>query len=118
MIDYISREEAILALLKKGQHSKRYKIGETWELNFDEIREAIKAIPNADVVPRKNYESMERTVDKLNKALAERKHGKWNWVGFNIECSECGAMPNFDSTEPLYNFCPNCGARMESEGEA
>ena len=45
-------------------------------------------------------------------------HGKWNWVGFNIECSKCGAMPNFDSTEPLYNFCPNCGADMrESEGE-
>ena len=38
--------------------------------------------------------------------------GKWNWIGFNIECSECGAMPNFDSTEPLYNFCPNCGAKM------
>lgn len=45
-------------------------------------------------------------------------HGKWNWVGFNIECSKCGAMPNFDSTEPLYNFCPNCGADMrEAEGE-
>lgn len=44
--------------------------------------------------------------------VVERKHGKWNWVSFNIECSECGAMPNFDSTEPLYNFCPNCGADM------
>lgn len=47
--------------------------------------------------------------------VVERKHGKWNWVSFNIECSECGAMPNFDSTEPLYNFCPNCGADMREE---
>lgn len=45
----------------------------------------------------------------------ERKKGKWNWISFNIECSECGFMPNFDSTEPLYNFCPNCGAKMEGE---
>lgn len=50
MAEYISREEATLALLEKGQHSKRYKIGETWELNFDEIREAINEIPAADVV--------------------------------------------------------------------
>lgn len=49
--------------------------------------------------------------------VVERKHGNWNWVSFNIECSECGAMPNFDSTEPLYNFCPNCGADMREEKE-
>ena len=73
----------------------------------------VEELSSADVVSIENYKSMERTVDKLNKALAERKRGKWNWIGFNIECSECGAMPNFDSTEPLYNFCPNCGAKME-----
>lgn len=44
--------------------------------------------------------------------IEERKTGKWNWIGFNIECSECGCMPCFDSTEPLYNYCPNCGADM------
>lgn len=43
----------------------------------------------------------------------ERKKGKWNWVGFNIECPECGFMPIFDSTEPLYKFCPNCGSPMD-----
>lgn len=43
---------------------------------------------------------------------------KWNWIGFNIKCPKCGCMPCFDSTEPLYNFCPNCGADMrESEEE-
>lgn len=47
--------------------------------------------------------------------IEERKKGKWNWVSFNIECSECGAMPNFDSTEPLYNFCPICGADMRGD---
>lgn len=39
--DLITRREVELALLEKGQKSKRYKLGEIWELNFDEIREAL-----------------------------------------------------------------------------
>jgi len=44
--------------------------------------------------------------------IEERKTGRWIWRRFNIECSECGGMPYFDSTEPLYKFCPFCGADM------
>lgn len=40
--DLFTRREAELALLEKGQRSKRYKIGDIWELNFDEIREAFE----------------------------------------------------------------------------
>lgn len=54
----------------------------------------------------------EEYIKQLPVAEPERKPGEWNWVGFNIESSECGFMPNFDSTEPLYRFCPNCGAYM------
>lgn len=39
--DFITRHEVEIALLEKGQKSKRYKLGEIWELNFDEIREAL-----------------------------------------------------------------------------
>lgn len=39
--DLITCREVELALLEKGQKSKRYKFGEIWELNFDEIREAL-----------------------------------------------------------------------------
>lgn len=118
MAEYIKREDAIDICTKCVDFQDSIEnINASAEAM--RIRRLIKELPSADVVPRKFYESMERTVDKLSKALAERKHGKWNWVGFNIECSECGAMPNFDSTEPLYNFCPNCGADMrESEGKA
>ena len=38
--DLFTRRDAELALLNKGQKSQRYKIGERWELNFKEIREA------------------------------------------------------------------------------
>lgn len=47
MIDTISRQAALEALLEKGQRSKRYKIGDIWELNFDEIREAMATVPSA-----------------------------------------------------------------------
>ena len=57
--EHIEREAAILSLLDKGQHSRRYKLGEIWELDFEEIREAIKSIPAADVVPRKAYTELQ-----------------------------------------------------------
>ena len=47
MNDLISRQAAIDALLEKGQRSKRYRLGDIWELNFDEIREAIATVPSA-----------------------------------------------------------------------
>jgi len=50
MSDLISRQDAISALLEKGQRSKRYKLGEIWELNFDEIREALATVPSAEEV--------------------------------------------------------------------
>lgn len=45
MDDSISRRATLEALLDKGQHSRRYKLGDVWELNFDEIREVINALP-------------------------------------------------------------------------
>lgn len=48
MNDTISRQDAIGALVEKGQRSKRYKLGEIWELNFDEIREALATVPSAE----------------------------------------------------------------------
>ena len=46
--------------------------------------------------------------------------GKWvkirthdGGVWKSIACSNCKYEPWFSSAEPLYNFCPNCGAKME-----
>lgn len=50
------------------------------------------------------------------------KHGKWSpcIVARNIdalECSECGARyPNI-MWMPGYNYCPNCGAKMDKQEE-
>lgn len=57
----------------------------------------------------------------------ERKMGKWiecdheKWSGgtFAYICSECGGAYhlNIEQTIAVWNFCPNCGAKME-EGDA
>ena len=52
MSDLISRQAVIEALLEKGQASKRYRIGDFWELNFEEIREAISTVPSAQTEKR------------------------------------------------------------------
>ena len=48
MDDSISRQAAIKALLEKGQRSRRYKLGEIWELNFDEMREVLNSLPSTE----------------------------------------------------------------------
>lgn len=53
---------------------------------------------------------------------AERKKGRFigteydgyadgNPVYYEWKCSCCGAI--FEDDEPTYNYCPNCGAKME-----
>lgn len=64
MSDLISREVAIDALLEKGQQSRRYKLGENWELNFDEIREALATVPSAG-----NEAELDKLRDRLNNRL-------------------------------------------------
>ena len=49
--DFVSRKDVELAFIEKGQSSKRYKWGEKWELDGDEIREALQTVPAADVRP-------------------------------------------------------------------
>lgn len=52
------------------------------------------------------------------------RHGRWiekrgvsGVLGMlvSIRCSVCGCEPVFDSSEHLYNYCPNCGAKMDRE---
>ena len=43
----IDADVALETLIEKGQASRRYKLGEIWELNGQEIREALNTVPSA-----------------------------------------------------------------------
>ena len=83
MDEYIERTAAIVRACKAIQDDF---------IAFD-VKEAIKAIPAADVRPV--------------------VHWYWIDIGSGTECSACGEVqPGYDS----YRFyCPNCGAQMEVE---
>lgn len=92
-----------LDIVEEGQKSKRYKIGEFWELNRDEIWDVIDRQPTIE---------------------PERKKGKWikvdNGYSYWYECSECGCEPlrsKWNGREVFSDFCPNCGADMREGAE-
>lgn len=69
------------------------------------IRMLVYSVPSADAAPVRHGRWIE-------------KRGVSGVLGMlvSIRCSVCGCEPVFDSSEHLYNYCPNCGAKMD-EGE-
>ena len=69
-----------------------------------------------------NKKRLDEWINNLPSAQPERKPGRWiktnntnyspfdNSPEYNMICSEC-----FYTSEKAFNFCPNCGAKMEVE---
>ena len=56
-------------------------------------------------------EKLSKQINELPSVTPSRHKGHWIWVKDYCKCSECGI--GMGHTE--YDFCPNCGAEMESE---
>ena len=67
----------------------------------DEITNCIAEVVNAPTIEPKRGEWAKRTHNTLI-----------SQVNFAY-CSECGQPIMHEHTRPLWNFCPNCGARMK-----
>ena len=97
MARYIDADEFKWEIVKKGQASRRYKLSETWELNRNEIWEAVDDMPTA---------------------YLKNKHGEWidqdHGATYPFECSMCHKLPLLDAygDYEFSNFCPHCGADM------
>lgn len=90
----------------------------------DAIELAMQYCPDDDGTCSKADEDIRNLLDELEdlpSAQPERT-GKWieqddGWDGVYYECSVCKeSFTLIDGTpfDNLYNYCPNCGARMES----
>lgn len=66
----------------------------------------LNQFPAADVEPVRHGRWIEYT-----KVIIPEPYNKWEQAW---KCSECG----FDDGFVAYNFCPNCGARMDGECDA
>ena len=59
---------------------------------------------------------MNAQIDKTPTAdVEEVKHGKWMKKGNEKKCSVCNFI--YYSNNDDWNYCPNCGAKMDGKGE-
>lgn len=92
--EYIKRENAI-AIIRSG-------ICTDTEADTSYVVGLIKDIPSADVAPV--------------------RHGRWKpfdrtWGRSVFACTVCGDAMDVPTEmgEPIFGYCPNCGARMDEE---
>lgn len=98
MADYIDREAALA-------QCKRHYDYTAWS-----IADGIEAIPASDVAPV--------------------RHGRWECrkiisgkLPMYVKCSACGGVSaayrsQWEGLLGVWNYCPNCGARMDLDGGA
>lgn len=60
---------------------------------------------------QERFDTEKEAIEAWNRR-AERV-GKWEAVGKDLICSECKALKC--ASYPYFNYCPNCGQRMETE---
>lgn len=58
-------------------------------------------------------------MDAIKKRLESRPRGEWIKFGYKWKCVNCEKKINIDGTpeENGLNFCPNCGASMQSSAK-
>ena len=101
MDDLISRLAVITLPVMPKEH-REYQtcnLDDAYEQGWNDLQKCIEYIPSA------------------------QRKGKWLFVEypdgyFHTACSECGQWVDEDVyLKGKWNYCPNCGAEMEKEGE-
>ena len=72
-----------------------------------------------------SYEAFKVAINKATTVDAvEVVHGEWSTIGDDylgliaLKCSKCNQEYWFEEEPPIkiYNYCPNCGAKMDGDG--
>ena len=95
-------------------------------MTFEEVKEMFKKSIDTTDTMNQAIENLIQSIylkgynDALNTVEVEQepKMGHWEWLTEDkYRCSNCNSETRVDEcmNEPMYIFCPFCGARMESE---
>ena len=96
----IDADELKLAIVEEGQRSKRYKIGEKWELNREEIWKVIDEQPVLKAKRKRGY----LTGVAHDDGTPPQDTECW--------CSCCKHYAPLMPNDERINFCPVCGADL------
>lgn len=84
----------------------------------DAIREAVRKYPNTFYNGLEVARKIAHDMDAAD--VAPVRHGRWDnsKASFGEMCSECKFIVWWDDDGPhKFNYCPNCGAKMEVTDE-
>mgnify|MGYP000472723659 CR=1 FL=1 len=76
----------------------------------------INGEPQTTPVMKVIEECVKAVEEQLTADVVEVVHGEWEGKGFAFNCSECGYHEygqTVDCAKAWWNFCPNCGAKMD-----
>lgn len=92
--EYIEREKIKSYISQLRDHTSANVGLSDAEYGFiSNVKEALENFPAADV--------------------ASVKHGHWIHANSIFKCSKCGYAFEHEGYTQFYNFCPNCGAKMD-----
>ena len=98
MAEYIEREALMVALCKEITGEGDYYNGK--DDMQDQIRDMVSQFPSADVAPVRHGRWLE--------VREKRLFGEHYFL-----CSNCKSRNGLMIT---FNYCPNCGAKMDGDG--
>ena len=115
--------------LPSAQPKTHDKRTETHACNLIDRQAAMIVIENSGL-DDDSKDTVVRVLEQLPSAQPERRTGKWIVQDiykkdmYRVSCSCCGESSMVDQRSiakavdiKVYNFCPNCGARMEGESD-